>query len=137
MVEIRKIKGVTQEDLESWMYNILMPIEILVIFYKWGEYKGNNIFRAFDPDRLEYVVTFGTDRTEDYISDYDRKDNVIYAGSLGKAMEYASKYFRRKNRACFSVYKEEFLDKVDIYAYKPKEGRSYLDALLGVVCIEG
>ncbi|MEM5875059.1 MAG: hypothetical protein QXW01_01560 [Candidatus Aenigmatarchaeota archaeon] len=136
MIEIRKIKGVKNEDLESWRYNILAPIEILVNFHIW-DYEGNKIFRAFDPDRLNYVVTFGTDRTEDYISDYDRKDNVIYAGSLGKAMEYASKYFRRKNRACFSVYKEEFLDKVDIYAYKPKEGRSYLDALLGVVCIEG
>ncbi|MEM5832134.1 MAG: hypothetical protein QXT38_02380 [Candidatus Aenigmatarchaeota archaeon] len=134
MIEIRRIKGVKKEDLERWMFGSI-PIEVLIPLCMWGDYNGSEVFRAFSPSRLDVVIREGTDRTDEYLSPYDRRD-VIYAGRLEKAIEYGIKHFEREGKACIAVYREDMLEKVDIYTYKPKEGRTFSEALLGVVIFE-
>lgn len=132
MVEIRIIRGITERDIEDWRSNPI-PNEIINKLY-WGRQK-RIVYRAIDPERLNVVLVYGTDRTPDYLSDYDIKD-VIYAGNLVKALEYAARYMRRAGKACIVAYNEDELEKIDTYAYRPKSGKTYMDSLEGIVCLE-
>jgi len=134
-VPIYTIKGVTLEDILKSMINPFSALnrEIHKLELEFGREK-NIIYRAFDPIQFQSVILYGTDRTLDYVSPADRyKNDTIYAGSLGKAMEYAAKYFNRQGLACLSAYDTEKLEKVDFYAYRAKT--SFNDALLGIICL--
>jgi|GEM_PF-6092366 len=134
------IKGVKKEDVEKLLYDVMVT-KLDLIFHKLK--KGKNVvYRSFDPDRLHVVKEKGTDRTKDYISKYEllqgHDESVLYAGPLYQAIEYGLRYFTKKNRLCLSIYNADKLERLkgEFYAYKPKEGYSFKDALETIVCLE-
>jgi len=135
-VPVYMIKNVTLESILNSITDPFSPlnIEIRRLGLEFGRGK-NVIYRAFNPIQFQSVIVNGTDRTPDYISPADRyKSDVIYAGPLEKAMEYAIKHFNRNGLTCLAAYDTEKLEKVDFYAYRAKT--SFKDALLGIICLE-
>jgi len=134
-VPVYMIIGVTLDDILESMTNKFSPLhgKIRELELEFSKGKGV-IYRSFDPTRFQSVILNGTDRTPDYISPADKyKSDVIYAGSLWKALEYAMKHFNKYSLACISVYDEGGLEKTDFYAYRAKT--SFNDALLGIICL--
>ncbi|RIB35108.1 MAG: hypothetical protein BXU00_03180 [Candidatus Nanoclepta minutus] len=129
------IKGVNLDDILESRFNLSSELNMKINELKLRLNKGKNIvYRAFDPLQFKYVISEGTDRTPEYISQQDPyKSDTIYAGSLEKAMEHAREPFKERGLACLSLYDKDKLEEVDFYAYKPKT--SFKDALLGVICL--
>jgi len=133
--KVYMIKGVSLDDILKSASDPFSELnrKINELELKLGRGK-NLVYRAFNPSQFKHVISEGTDRIPDYISPYDPyRSDVIYAGPLGKAMEYARKPFREKSLACLSAYDVDKLERVDFYAYKPKI--SFKDALSGVICL--
>jgi len=134
-IKFYMIKGVKLDDILTSMSDPFSELNMKIKELELKIGRGKDvIYRAFDPSRFKYVVSEGTDRTPNYISPYDPyKEDVIYAGPLEKAMEYARRSFKEKGLACLSLYDSDKLEKVSFYAYKPKT--SFKDALLGIICL--
>ena len=139
MVEKVEIKGINERDILKLAYkplDIQNNIEFIKAFFYFTNYDGAVVYRAFNYDKIYMVEKEGTDRSEEEVSLYDNPD-IIYAGSLYKALEYSLKHFRKDGKVCIAVYRSDKLDKIDElgYSYVPKKGESFKDALLRIVTL--
>jgi len=135
-VPVYIVVGVTLDEILRSSTNPFTPLNRKIYELELEFSRGKDVvYRAFKPIQFRAVILYGTDRTPDYVSPWDRyKSDAIYAGPLEKAMESAAKRFNEEGGlACLAAYDEEKLEKVDFYAYRAKT--SFKDALLGIICL--